>query len=301
MKAALLTAPGTPVYADIPEPATDLPLVEVLLAGMNPIDMVLATQPGAGFPRVAGSEGIGRHDGRKVYFSAVAPFGAMAERAAALPERMLPVPEDLDAALAVALGIGGLTAFLSLVDRGGLQPGETVLVLGASGIVGRIAVQLARHLGAGRVIAAARTLAAVADLDADATVSLADDDAEALAAGLRAAGPADLVIDPVWGVPALAALKSAAPGGRLVQLGHSAGASIPFAPAFMRGGGTEIRGYSSSLATAARRAEVYAMLCGLALRGVLHVPTEVVALADIAAVWARQGGSPHAKLCLQPG
>lgn len=298
MKAAILEAPGRPIFSDIAAPAGDAPIIDVTLAGVNPIDLFLATQPGAGFPRVPGSEGVGRYQGRRVYFSAQVPNGSMAEQAVARPERILDVPQGIDDGMAVLLGIAGLTAALSLTDRARMQPGETVLVLGASGMVGRLAVQLARAWGAGRVIAAARRTDLLADLPADAVVSLDGEDAPDLAASFRAAGAPDVIIDPVWSVPAVAALMAAAPGGRLVQLGHSAGLSVSLAPAFMRGTGAEILGYSSSLASPERRAEVYATLCGLAAAGTLSAPVETIGLSAVAEAWDRQKDSPNAKLCL---
>jgi len=309
MKAAVLNAPGTPAFGRFFRPRTTegtVP-VEVALAGVNPIDLFLATQPGAGFPRVPGSEGVGRAGDQRVYFSA-APgvHGAMAEASLALPERLYPVPDGVSDAMAVALGIGGLTAWLSLADRAALVPGETVLVLGASGIVGGFAVQAAKLMGAGRVVAAARNPARLAELatqGADATVQIADDDTpQTLAERFRTAcgGRLDVIIDPVWGTPAVAALMAATRDGRLVQLGHSAGFSVPFAPAFMRGTVTSILGYSSGAATPERRREAYATLCAHALAGRLVAETEVMPLSAVAEAWARQAASPHAKLCLDP-
>ncbi|MFE3836517.1 quinone oxidoreductase family protein [Pseudogemmobacter sonorensis] len=307
MNAARLDAAGTPVFGTIDRPTAELPgvPVEVSLAGVNPIDIFLATQPGAGFPRVPGSEGVGLANGARHYFSAVpGRFGSMAEASLAQPERLYPVPDGVSDETAITLGIGGLTAYLSLTDSAALQKGETVLVLGASGVVGALAVQLAKHLGAGRVIAAARNadrLAELAGLGADETVRILDEDTpQSLAERFRAAsgGKLDVIIDPVWSVPAVAALMAATRGGRLVQLGHSAGLSVPLAPAFMRGTGAAILGYSSSIAAPEVRRAAYASLCDHALAGDLRQATEIVALSSVAEAWDRQKASPHVKLCL---
>ncbi|PZQ48191.1 MAG: NADPH:quinone oxidoreductase [Rhodovulum sulfidophilum] len=306
MKAAVLTGPGAPAYGTVarPEARDGTLLIDVTLAGMNPIDIFLATQPGAGFPRVPGNEGVGLAGGRRVYFGAQAPAGAMAEQALAAPERVYDIPDGLADEMAVALGIGGLTAWTSLTDRAALAPGETVLVLGATGIVGQFAVQAAKLLGAGRVVAAGRdraTLARLETLGADALVVLEDGETpEALAERMRAAcaGRLDVVIDPVWGVPAVAALMAATRNGRLVQLGHSASRSVDLAPAFMRGKPAAILGYSSSVAAPETRRGAYADLCAHALAGRLSVPTRRVALSDIAEVWKSQAASPNVKLCV---
>src|SRR5690349_1676614 len=159
MRAAILREYGTvPELADHPEP-TGPDVVEVLAAGMNPVDIRIATgtfpleryDP----PYVAGKEAVGRRrDGTLAYFEyAVKPFGAFAEKTQLAPGDGYPLPEGLDPALAVCLGVSGLAAWLGLEWRGRLRPGETVLVLGASGVVGQIAVRAAKLLGAGRVVA----------------------------------------------------------------------------------------------------------------------------------------------------
>lgn len=307
MKAALLEAPGVPAYGNTARPDAGQPgvPVEVSLAGVNPIDLFLATQPGAGFPRVPGAEGVGTINGARHYFaSAPGRYGSMAEHALAQADRIYPVPDGVADEMAVTLGIGGLTAYLSLSDSAKLQKGETVLVLGASGVVGALAVQLARLMGAGRVVAAARSAGRLAELEAqgaDATVQIqADDTPQTLAARFREAtqGRLDVIVDPVWGTPALAALMAATRGGRLVQLGHSAGLSVPLAPAFMRGTAAAILGYSSSIAAPETRADAYAALCTHALAGDLRQAAEVMPLSAVAEAWARQAASPHAKLCL---
>lgn len=307
MRAAVLDAPGIPKYAEFarlnaPEGGVS---VKVRLAGVNPIDLLLATQQGAGFPRVPGSEGVGLSDQGRVYFSA-APGrnGSMAEYSVALSERTYPVPDALADEMAVALGIGGLTAYLSLASAAKVQPGETVLVLGASGVVGGLAVQLAKILGAGRVVAAARSehrLTELASLGADATVRI---DPAATVSDLAERftdatdGRLDVIIDPVWGDPAAAALLAATRYGRLVQLGHSATASINFAPAFLRGKAVSILGYSSGIASPELRRETYLRLCDLASAGMLQMESQVLPLSSVREAWDRQARSPNVKLCL---
>ena len=156
----------------------------MLAAGLNPVDVAIcAGRFYAGkppLPSVAGREGVGMLDGKRVYFDApIAPFGSMAERALVDPGSTYPVPDGLDEGVAVALGISGLAAWLALTWRADLQPGEHVLVLGASGVLGQIAVQAAKLLGAARVVAAARSaegLERCLALGADAAVRLGEPD-----------------------------------------------------------------------------------------------------------------------------
>lgn len=303
MKAAILRQPGVPEYGEVDSPAGADPerIVDVVLAGMNPIDIFLATQQGAGFPRVPGNEGVGLLGGRRVYFSAAAPNGSMAQRAVAAEQRVYELPDGVSDEMGVALGIGGLTSLLSLSDGGRLKNGETVLILGASGIVGQGAVQLARELGAGRVVAAARNTDVIADLGADAVVALQDDEAPAeLAARFRdaCAGRLDVILDPLWGTPAIAALMAATDNARLVQIGHSAALSADLSPAFMRGKTTSIIGYSSSTASADMHRSAYARLCDLVAKGALVLPTRRIGLSNPAGIWDTQKASPHVKLCI---
>ena len=138
-----------------------------------------------------GREGIGTVDGRRVYFTATNPFGSMAQRALAEEDNLFDVPDGLDDGVAVALGIAGLAAWLPLAWRAKVQEGEAVLVMGATGVLGSIAVQAAKLLGAGRVVAAGRDaegLERAARLGADATVDLtATDDPTAAYSKPRAA------------------------------------------------------------------------------------------------------------------
>jgi len=161
MKAAVIDSRESgPQFADFAEPvvAEGETLVEVTAAGLHPIVRALASGEHYGsqgaLPMIPGVDGTGRApDGTRVYFGGVRPpYGPMAQRAAA--PFVLPLPDGLDEVTAAAIINPGNGAWLALTRRAALQPGETVLVLGATGASGRIAVALAARLGAGRVIAA---------------------------------------------------------------------------------------------------------------------------------------------------
>ena len=212
-------------------------------------------------PSVVGTEGVGTlaGDGRRVYFDAsVAPFGSYAERTLVPADVPIELPDALDDGVAVALGVSGLAAWLPLAWRAQLQPGETVLILGATGVVGQLAVQAARLLGAGRIVAAGRDaemLARAAQLGADATVDLREaGDGAGLTAAFReaAGGDVDVVHDPLWGAPAAAALEALGTNGRHVQLGQSAGAEATLPSASIRGRHIDVRGYTNFVVPARR-------------------------------------------------
>lgn len=309
MRAAIIDAYGaTPRAGDFPapDPGPGQMVVEVSAAGLNPSDIRTASGTFYGerppIPYVAGAEGIGRRpDGTRIYFdSPVRPMGSFAERTV-LPEGAgIPVPDAVDDATAIACGVAGAAAWLALEWTGGLRPGEDVLVLGAGGGVGQIAVQAARLLGARRVVAAARSESALEraeQLGADATVRLAGDDlAGVLAAALP--GGVDLVIDPLWGAPAVAALAQLKPHGRLVQLGESAGAEAPIPSGPVRGRLLQIRGHTNFHAPADVRRAAYERLLAHVAAGELTAAVARVPLDAVADAWEQQRGSPGRKLVI---
>jgi NADPH2:quinone reductase len=308
MRAAILREyGGVPELGDFDEP--EGVVVEVSAAGLNPIDLRIASGQLAGrrppLPCVVGSEGVGRLDGRRMYFgSTLAPFGSLAERAPVQPSELVPVPDGLEDAHAVCYGIAGLAAWLALERRAELQPGETVLILGASGMVGMIAVQAARLLGAKRVIAAARSKAGLAraqELGADATVHLEASGAVLSAMFREAAdGHLDVVIDPLWGAPAAAAIEALAFRGRLVQLGQSADALATFPSVPVRFGELSILGHTNFAASAEVRRAALERMFTHAAAGELRADFETLPLDAIGDAWRRQAESPNVKLVLTP-
>src|SRR2546429_5939470 len=214
MRAAVIERYGEPpVLRELPEPKADgATLVEVIAAPLNPVDLSIASGKfyagSPPTPYVPGGEGVGRalqngKPGPRVYFRAVLPNGSFAERAVSR-DQTVPIPDGVSDGAASALGTPGIAAYLALTKRAQLKAGETVLVLGASGVLGAIAVQVARLLGAGRVIAGARDprgLARAKDLGAHATVDLKQ--TNGLTDRIREASGGQLlgVIDPRLGVP----------------------------------------------------------------------------------------------------
>jgi NADPH:quinone reductase-like Zn-dependent oxidoreductase len=311
VRAAVLEEYGVPRFGEFDEPvaAEGEAVVEVAVAGLNPVDVATASGQFHGgapeLPCVAGREGVGTIDGRRVYFGAsVAPFGSMAERALAKVENAFDLPDELDDGLAVALGIAGLAGWLPLSWRARLEPGEHVLVLGASGAVGQVAVQAARLLGAARVVAAARSregLDLARKLGADAVVSLSEDPGALPEAFAEAAeGRVDVIVDPLWGEPAVAAMKAASRFARIVQIGQSAGADATIASSLVRGTPLSILGHTNFGAPREVRAEAYAAMCRHAAAGELRMEVERLPLEQVEQAFDRQKASPNHKLVLVP-
>lgn len=314
MHAAVVEQYGTPRYREFEDPqaASGQLVVEVAAAGVNPVDVTKAAgrfyAGRAPLPFVAGGEGVGTVEGgRRVYFDKpLHPFGSMAERALVEAAAVIDVPDGLDDGLAVALGVAGFAAWLPLSWRAQLQPGETVVVLGATGTVGTIAVQAAKLLGAARVVAAGRSheaLARAAELGADAIVRLDEHEGEELTAALSdaAGGAVDVVIDPLWGAPAAAALGAIAQGGRLIQIGQSAGATAELPSSAIRGTLAEIRGHTNFLAPYEVRAAAYRAMAEHAAAGRLRVDVERLPLSEVETAWERQAAGGHGrKLVLVP-
>lgn len=302
-------APPEPGEFDDPEASDGHVVIEVRAAGLNPVDLAIASGSFYGgsppLPSVVGREGVGRTaDEGLVYFDRpVAPHGSFAERTVIEDGSAIPLPAEIDPALATCFGIAGLAAWLALEWRAQVREGETVLVLGASGVVGQIAVQGARLLGAGRVVAAARGadgLERARERGADAVVQIGQVDD--LAAALREAcgEGADVVIDPVWGEPAAAAVEACRPHGRLVQIGQAAGSHSSIASAAVRGKLLAILGHTNFMAPAEVKREAYERMVRHAAAGELAVEVERVPLDQVADAWARQKSSPHHKLVIVP-
>jgi NADPH:quinone reductase-like Zn-dependent oxidoreductase len=309
MNAAVLHALGQPPrYEQFPEPVAGdgEVIVQVHAASLKPIDKQLASGSHYASPRelpvVCGSDGVGHlRDGQRVFFGGTrAPYGSMAQQTVVRRPFCFPVPEGLDDETAAALPNPGVSAWLSLAYRAKLLPGESVLVLGATGVTGKLAVKIAKLLGAGRVVAAGRNqrvLSKLHELGADATIAL-DASAEDLSvAFVREGGNAgfQVVIDYVWGAPTEAFLAAvtrkefAATGSeiRFVQVGESAGLTISLAAAVLRSTALTILG-TAGIPPRDVLVDGLQKVMAHAARGELRVETERVPLSDIENAWQRE-------------
>ncbi|MDT5080912.1 MAG: hypothetical protein QOJ80_5549 [Mycobacterium sp.] len=303
MLAAILEKPGsTPSLGEFNDPTDHV--VDVRLAGCNPVDLELAsgrlgTPP---TPSVVGKEGIGANaDGQRLYFeSPPAPFGSWAQRCSVDPDRTFPIPDGVDDDLAVALGIAGLAAWLPMTRHSDVSNAASVLILGATGVVGRIAIQAAKILGAGRIVGAGRNQEALdraAELGADTTVVLGgDDDAKALQA--EAGEGYDVVLDLVYGPPFLAALPATAVGATLITVGEGAGstADVPFRAL---AGRTHVGHLNDDMPSEVLRSG-YEELMQHAAAGRIQVETRIYPLDQAVEAWRAQAKGPHAKIAVAP-
>ncbi len=304
--AVLRTAGAAPVPGEGPDPdaAAGEVLVRVTAVPITPLDRLCATGNSyfgsPAVPYVPGVQGVGTTaDGTPVWFATsagMAPGDGSMRGLVAVPEAdVVVLPDDPDPVLVAALGLSAVAAWCALTRTGGLAEGETVVVLGAGGVVGQAGVQLARLAGAGRVVAAARSAAGrerAISLGADAAVALGPGDepgplADAITAA--AGGPVDLVLDPLYGVPAAAAARALRPGGRLVNLGGSAGETSPLDSSTIRSRSLRVLGYTNNALTADERRGALVHVVTHAVAGRLTVDHTRAPLGAVTEVWDAPG------------
>ena len=311
MRAAVVRRSGvTPALEQFaePQPGQGLSVATLVAAALNPLDVLLMNdqipfrrlQP----PCIAGYEAVVQlGDGTRRYLAGPpAPFGTLAELVPLPDSAGFPVPVGVNPGLAAALGVAGLVGWVALDYRGHLQTGETVLVLGAGGAAGQLAVQSARILGAGRVVGAARgkALDQATDRGADAVVDLADD--QAINAGLAAAAPGgyDVIVDFLWGAPAPHAINHANVGARYIQVGSSAGPTSTITAAAIRNKLLTLVGQGTVGTPAEVRRSAYAQLMRHATDGKFALDLEQTRLDDISQTWEHLKAGPPRKLVVIP-
>ena len=311
MRAAVVEALGsTPRYAEFadPLPGDNEVVAQVVAASLKNLDRGLVAgthygSTGLPLPFVAGMDGIARlESGRLVYSGAVAPHGMMAEKTLVNPSDVVELP-DMDPVLAAAVPNPGLSAAFSLEYAAKVEPGQCVLILGATGVTGSVATQLAKHrYGAGRVVVAGRNaqrLEWLRDAGADETVRIGDGLSEQIAT-LHDSQPFDVVLDYLWGAPgehALAALGNAhLTAGyhrtRYVQIGAMAGPTITLPSAILRSAGVEIVGLGLGSvpdeAKARAKSDLLPELFRMAAAGTLRIDVLERRLSEVADAWSTE-------------
>lgn len=302
MKAAVISERGAaPVVQEFPEPASQegAVLIDMDTAGLGGWDVLGAYRLGVQYPCVIRGEGVGRaSDGRRVYFGerSVMPFGAWAERTLVPADEVWDVPDDVDDKTAITMGIAATGALVPL-ERANIQRGEQVLVLGATGTLGQVALQLARYLGAGRVVAAARSAETLQRLKtrgiADEVVALGSEND--VAALKDAAGDGfDVVLDLVCGQPMLNALKATRWGARIMTIGTGAGRQInlDIADLLFR----TLSCVGTGQRPPADRRAIWERLLRIAHTENIQVDYADYTLDQAAEAWASQIAGPHAKI-----
>ena len=308
MRAALISELGRPPeVVDRPEPSGEA-TYEISAVSLNPVDInVGAGRYFAGHPEipyVPGCEGVGRAaDGTRVYLFGgglgLSRDGLLAERVAAPADLGIPLPDAVSDELAASCGIAGMAGWMPVAWRAPVRSDDCVLVLGATSTVGLVATQVAKLLGTKRVVGVGRNperLERAAELGADATVNLEEDD---LVGSFKEAAGGDgptYIVDTLWGAPVVAAIQAAAPGWRLVQVGQSAGAEAPLASAAIRGKMGELYGYNDFAVAKDEFREHYLRLVGHAAAGEIVFDNKIYPFERVAEAWQRQSNGAHAKI-----
>jgi NADPH:quinone reductase-like Zn-dependent oxidoreductase len=320
--AALIDRPG----AEPKLGAVELPVLtpghsvlRVLAAPLNPLDLLIASGTFHSArheqPYVPGSECVGEviQSGRyaigtQAYAQCQATPknpGSLATHLVVRDEDVLELLPGLDPITAAAVGNSGVAAYLPLIEIGGLQAGETVLILGATGAVGQLAIQIARSRGAAKVIGVGRNRSALdrlLRLGADAVVSLLSDESEddlALRL-LDVAGPVDVVLDGLYGTPLQAALKVCAPHARVVNIGNLADSTVLLPAGLLRSKQLTLSGFAALHMSMEAKQGALTWLWRKVIDATIQVEVRTSALRDIATTWSVQRASPHAKCVILP-
>ncbi|MGR7752452.1 quinone oxidoreductase family protein [Klebsiella aerogenes] len=291
-----------PIWADFtePQPAAGYTLIDVRAAAISHVVKGRASGRHYSFdgtlPFVVGIDGVGMtSDGERVYFAfPSAPFGSMAQRAPVALQNCLPLPDALDDISAAAMANPGMSAWAALVKRAQFQAGETVLINGATGSAGQLAVQIARYLGAKKIIATGRNTQALAALAADECIDLTADE-QTLNAQFAAAsaGQIDVVVDYLWGRSAellLPMLAKYTPGDkpvRYVQVGSLSGADIALNGAVLRAAPLQLMGSGIGSLTMPQLLAATGEMLQAAVPGHFTIATTPLPLRDVAAAWPR--------------
>jgi NADPH:quinone reductase len=291
VRAAEIVELGEPPRLTEREDAGD---IRVEAVALNPLDIAVGSGRFYGghpeLPYLPGCEAVGRRgDGMLVYLfgdgRGTARDGFLAQRTSVPSELTLELPDGTEPALALAAGIAGVAGWVPVAWRAKVGPGDRVLVLGARGAVGQVAVQAARLLGAETVVGAGRAAG-------DGIVALDD-----VAAAFGAEG-FTVCIDPVWGEPLAGVLPAAARHARVVHLGQSAGPESPLRSADVRGKELTILGHSNFAMTADERNRATLELLDHLRAGRIEIAVERYPLDRAAEAWERQRSGPGGKVVI---
>jgi NADPH:quinone reductase-like Zn-dependent oxidoreductase len=319
MNAAVVTSFAEPPHYqqfDVPQPSTeDEVLVDVLAVGLHPRTRTDAA--GAHYtststlPMIPGIDGVGRRpDGKRIYFVANDDvIGTMAEKAVVDVRRSIELPDDVDVARIAAGMNPAMSAWVALRRRVPIEAGQSVLVLGATGNAGTMAVQIAKRLGAGRVVGAGRDLprlSALTTVGADEVVQLTDDADVTANALAQAAAEVDIVVDYLWGKPAeraiMALLGSRSDRSRAlnwIQIGAVAGATIELPSVALRSANFRLQGNGQgAVSTKISLAELPALVDEIDA-GTIAVTANRLPLAEVEETWLKAAG-PGERTVLVP-
>lgn len=305
MRAAVVLSPSEPpIYGtyDDPVAAEGQSVIEVLAAPLSPIVRSIASgrhySSASDVPKhgyVPGVDGVGINAaGERVYFLfPKVPFGSMAQYALVSTTSTVPVPDGISSERAAAVVTGGLSAWVALRERARFVRGESVVINGATGSAGRLAVQIARYLGASRVIATGRDKAKLAMLPSDVETIALDDNAELRLREIFR-DPVDVVLDYLWGAPGELIIDAAShargsrqgePRLRYVQIGSIAGESITLKGSQFRSSGLEILGSGIGSLSMQQLVNGAGELLQATPRGEFDLPIKVMPLSMVSDGW----------------
>ena len=308
MKAAVIYKKGDlPQYADVDEPVIsneDELLITMKAAAIKHIDKSVAggkhySSEDKKNARVIGGDGVGvLKDGTRVF--AMGVTGMIAEKAVIEKNRMIKLPNGIDDNIAAALPNAVAGSAMALRFRAAMKKGEIVLINGATGFTGKIAVQIAKHYGAKKIFVTGRnekSLQSLLSLGADEAISVKQSD-ENFAAQIKAihnSTPIDVIIDYLWGQTAELILSSLKGKGtfthrtRFVSIGAVTGDKIQLSAEVLRSVNLQLSGSGLGSWTKDEMQELFSEIIPemfqLAADNKLKVETVNVNLKDIEKLW----------------
>ncbi|BDW10376.1 zinc-binding dehydrogenase [Polynucleobacter sp. SHI8] len=304
MKAAVvLQKDQPPVFADFKNPLPDASqnLVRVRASSISQITKARASvthySSDNEVPFIPGFDGVGTlEDGSTVYFLLPQnPFGAMAEYCVVDTKHCVKISQTLSSDILAAMAIPGMSSWAALIDQAKMVPGQTVLINGANGISGRLAIQIAKYLGAGKIIATARRSELFDEmiaLGADECIQLTEETG-ILENSLKVVFQqgVHILLDYLWGPSALSIIQSSAkhsPQGfsmQLVQIGSIGGATIPFPASALRSSGLKVMGSGLGSLSIAQMLSAVSDLIKHAPEAGFQIKTEKIPLSEVSQVW----------------
>ena len=311
MRAAIVPQAGkAPVYGELkePVPSPGESHIVVTAAALSPVVKARASgthySSSGDFPIGVAIDGVGRlDDGSRVHFFLPrAPYGSMAEKVVVPSSQCTIVPNGLNDIMAAAIAIPGMSSWLALKERANFKAGETVFVNGATGTSGRLAVRVAKYLGATKVIATGRraaTLQSIKALGADETILL-NENRDALENTFKEvfAGGVDVVLDYLWGQSAECLLLAASRAGmgapiRFIQIGTASGATITLSGAILRSTAIELKGSGLGSVPINRIVRGIEELFHAAVAGRFETATKLVPLSQVEQTWSINAYMPR--------
>ncbi|HEY3937770.1 MAG TPA: zinc-binding alcohol dehydrogenase family protein [Bryobacteraceae bacterium] len=313
MKAAIVVEAGkTPIYGDFKEPVPANGEVQVAVSAAALSNVVKSRASGTHYsssgqlPFVVGIDGVGRLDnGRRVYFVLPEPpFGSMSERTVVQLSQCVSLPNDLDDVTAAAIANPGMSSWAAFKERARLTAGETVLINGATGTAGRLAVQIAKYMGAGKVVATGRnaeTLKALSALGADVTIPLSDggDVFEDALKNQFGGDGIDVVLDYLWGQSTERIIIAGAKAGkdavpiRFVHIGSVSAPNIMLPSAALRSSAITLMGSGIGSIPVDSLVKSIGELMQATVSSGFEIATKTFPLSEVEHVWAAANSIPR--------